>query len=158
MKPNNACRLILPLLLAACGPSPQADLEAEGAELMQLSREWSDLVSTAPIEEWIGLWAEDAVLMPPDLPPIRGRAAIREYVEAAAQVPGSHISWVPEEVHVARSGDMAYMIERNVITVNDSLGDQITAHGKVITVWRKDSDGSWRNVVDMWNAAPPPQN
>jgi ketosteroid isomerase-like protein len=57
---------------------------------------------------------------------------------------------------VARSGDLAYMIERNVTSFRDSLGNLITTHGKVVTVWRKDPDGSWRNVVDMWNEAPPP--
>ena len=30
----------------------------------------------------------DAILMPPDSPPIRGREAIREHVEAAASIPG----------------------------------------------------------------------
>jgi len=24
-------------------------------------------------------------------------------------------------------------------------------------VWRKDSTGKWKNVIDMWNDAPPPK-
>jgi ketosteroid isomerase-like protein len=48
------------------------------------------------------------------------------------------------------------MIERNVTTFNDSLDNPITMHGKVVTIWRKGTDGSWRNVVDMWNDTPPP--
>ena len=49
------------------------------------------------------------------------------------------------------------MIERNVTTVNDSSGTPITTHGKVVTVWRKDSTGTWKNVIDIWNDAPPPK-
>jgi ketosteroid isomerase-like protein len=51
---------------------------------------------------------------------------------------------------------MAYLIERNVIEVNGENGDKVVTHGKVVTVWRKDSNGQWKNVVDMWNAVPPP--
>ena len=134
------------------------DLKAEGDALMKLSREWSAKVATAPVEDWIDFWAEDAVMMPPGLPPVRGRAAIRQYVETAANLPGFQIHWEPESVCVSRSGDLAYMIERNVTTFNDSQGNPVTTYGKVVTVWRKEADGSWRNVVDMWNEAPPPQD
>lgn len=63
---------------------------------------------------------------------------------------------VPVTVHVARSGDLAYMIERNVTTLNDSAGTPVTTHAKVVTVWRKDPGGSWLNVVDLGNEAPAP--
>ena len=92
------------------------------------------------------------------LPPLRGKAAIRQYVEAAAKLPGFQIRWEPESVSVSRSGDLAYMIERNVTTLNDVQGNAVTTYGKVVTVWRKEADGSWRNVVDMWNEAPPYQD
>jgi ketosteroid isomerase-like protein len=133
------------------------DLKAEGDSLMKLSRDWSAKVATAPVDDWIDFWAEDAVMMPPGLPPVRGKAAIRQYVETAAKLPGFQIRWEPESVFVSQSGDLAYMIERNVSTFNDPHGHPVTAYGKVVTVWRKDADGSWRNVVDMWNEAPPRQ-
>src|SRR5262245_23374363 len=134
------------------------DSKAEGQALMELSREWSAKVATAPVDDWIDFWAEDAVMMPPGLPPVRGRVAIRQYVEAAGKLPGFQIRWEPESVCVSQSGDLAYMIERNVMSVNDSHGKPVTTYGKVVTVWRKDAEGSWRNVVDMWNEAPSPQD
>ena len=134
------------------------DLKAERDALMKLSRDWSAKVASAPVDDWIDVWADDAVLMPPGLPAVRGKAAIRQYVEAAAQVPGFQIRWEPESAFVSAAGDLAYMIERNVATVTGPQGTPITTHGKVVTVWRKDSGGSWRNVVDMWNEAPPRQD
>ena len=147
--------IALVILVGGCAPAP-ANLEAEGEALMQLSRDWSDLAATGDLDAIVAAWAEDAVMMPPGMAPVEGKTAIRNYVEAAMQVPGFRISWEPVSVHVANSGDMAYMIERNVSTVNDSLGNPITTYGKVVTVWRKDADGSWKNVIDMWNEAPPP--
>jgi ketosteroid isomerase-like protein len=140
-----------------CQPAP-LDLEAEGEALMQLSRDWSDVVATGDLEAIMLHWAEDARMLPPDMPALEGKAAIRSYVESALDLPGFGISWEPLSVHVAGSGDMAYMIERNVITVTDSLGRPSTTYGKVVTVWQKDAEGSWKNVVDMWNRVPAPGN
>ncbi len=143
-------------LLIGCRPQ-SPDLEAEGRALMQVSREWSNRVATGNLDSIMTGWADDAVMMAPGLPPLEGKPAIREYVEAGMKLPGFTIKWEPLQVHVARSGDLAYMIERNVSTVNDSTGKPITTYGKVVTVWRKDPTGAWKNVIDMWNDAPPPK-
>lgn len=134
----------------------KVDQEAEARKLMQLSRDWSDMVEAGQLEESMKLWAEDAVMLPPDLPVLAGKPAIREYVLDAQSIPGFKISWEPESAHISKSGDMAYLIERNVIEMDGEDGGRIVTHGKVVTVWRKDSDGRWKNVVDMWNAAPRP--
>lgn len=157
MSIGTAAVLLVGFISVSCA-SPRVDIDAEGAALMQLSREWSALVSTTPVDEWIDFWAEDAVMMPPGFPALRGKAAIREFVEMSAQIPGFHIRWEPESFHVSSSGDLAYLIERNVTTVNDSLGNAVSTHGKVVTIWRKDPGGTWRNVVDMWNEAPSPRD
>jgi ketosteroid isomerase-like protein len=44
---------------------------------------------------------------------------------------------------------MAYMIEQNQITMNDSLGKPFTIYGKGVTIWKKDSKGEWKNVVEV---------
>lgn len=141
--------------LTAC-VEPGVDVQAEGAALMQLSRDWAEIAATGDLEALTAFWADDAILMPPGVPPIEGKAAIREYVEEAMQMPGFSITWRPLSVHVAASGDLAYMIETNVSTVNDSTGTPVTMHGKGVTVWRKDAEGNWKNVVDQWSPIPAP--
>jgi ketosteroid isomerase-like protein len=140
----------LALILTACIKA-SVNVEAEGEALMQRSREWSSRVGSGDLETTLAYWADDAVMMPPGMPPVEGKAAIRSYVEGASKIPGFQISWEPVSAHVSRSGDLAYLIERNTITVNDSTGKPVKSYGKVVTVWRKDPDGTWRNVVDMWN-------
>ncbi len=121
---------------------------------MQISREWSKSASTDSIEKILSYWADDAMVMSPGQPALNGKKAIREMVEGSSKIPGFKISWEPLSVSVSKSGDMAYMIEQNKITVNDTLGKPITEYNKVVTVWRKEADGSWKNVVDIWNADP----
>lgn len=143
------------LLVAGCGPS--ADIEAEKAALMELSRQWSALIEAGDIENGMQYWAEDAMMLPPEFPVLRGREAIGEYVAGASEIPGFGIRWEPIEAQVSASGDMAWMLERNVITLDGPDGAPIVNHNKVLTVWRKDDEGNWRNVADMWNAAPGPE-
>ena len=73
-------------------------------------------------------------------------------VSGTSKIPGFKIGWEPQIVSVSKNGDMAYTIEQNQITINDSPGNPITAVNKGVTKWRKEKDGSWKNVVDIWNA------
>ena len=47
---------------------------------------------------------------------------------------------------------MAYLIEENQISWNDSSGLLVTEKNEAATIWRKDADGAWKDVVDIWNA------
>jgi ketosteroid isomerase-like protein len=130
------------------------DTKAEGEKLMQISREWSKSAATDSIEKTLSYWADDAVVMSPGQPSMKGKNAIREMVEGTSKIPGFKISWEPLSVTVSKSGDLAYMIEQNQITVNDSLGNPHTEFNKGVSIWRKETDGSWKNIVDMWNSDP----
>lgn len=144
---------LLLIFIGVCGcQDHNADSKAEGEKLMQISREWSRSAATDSVEKTLSYWADDAVVMSPGQPPLKGKKAIREMVEGTAKIPGFKISWEPLSVSIAKSGDMAYMIEQNQITVNDSLGKPVTEFNKGVTIWRKETDGSWKNIVDIWNA------
>lgn len=145
--------LLIATNLAAC-KEDKIDTNTEGEKLMQLSRDWSKSAATDSIEKTLSYWAEDAIVMSPGEPALKGKQAIRSMIESTSKIPGFSISWEPLSVVVSKSGDMAYMIEQNQITVNDSLGNPITEYNKGVTIWRKEADGSWKNVVDMWNAEP----
>lgn len=152
-------KVLVIFCLILIGISTQAqekivDLQAEGEKLMKLSKDWSELVETKDIDLILEGWADDAVMMAPGMPPLRGKEAIKAYVTEGLKIPGYKIRWEPLEVHVSDCGDMAYMIERNEIIVNDSLGNPVASYNKTITVWRKQEDGSWKNVIDMWNSDP----
>ena len=145
--------LIISITLARCNEN-KIDTKSEGEKLMQLSRDWSNSAATDSIEKTLSYWAEDAIVMSPGEPALKGKQAIRSMIEGTSKIPGFRISWEPLSVVISKSGDMAYMIEQNQITVNDPLGNPITQYNKAVTIWRKETDGSWKNVVDMWNAEP----
>lgn len=141
------------LLLAAC-TRDSVDINVEKERLMQLSRDWSGIVNSGDIDAIVSHWDEDAVMLPPGSSIIEGREAIRSYVESTSSIPGFRITWEPERAFVADAGDMAYMIERNEITFNNETGEPIKTRGKVVTVWKKNTAGEWKNVVEIWNSMP----
>lgn len=146
-------RALLPLL-AAC-VSGRVDLESEKRTLLELDRRWSELASEKrDVDAVAAFWTDDAVIYPPGQPAIVGQAAICAYVESMFSLPGFHIEWQTSEVIVAPSGDLAYLLGTNSATIPDPSGRLITSEGRGVTVWRKEADGIWRCVVDIWNDAP----
>jgi len=141
--------LSIVFILHACSDH-SVDTKAEGEKLMQISRDWSKSAATDSIERTLSYWADEAVVMPPGQPPIKGKKAIREMIESTSKIPGFKISWEPLSVAVSKNGDMAYMLEQNQITIQDSSGTPKTEFNKGVTIWRKDADG-WKNIVDIWN-------
>ncbi len=93
-------------------------------------------------------------MFPPDQAPITGRPAIKEYMAAAFATPGFSVQWVTGETRVASSGDLAYSFSRSRYSFPDSSGAIQTVFAKGVTVWRREADGNWRCVADIWNSAP----
>lgn len=138
--------------LAGCGSAPGDD-RREAERLMQTSRDWAKVASSGDVDAVVNYFAEDAVLISSDQAPVRGRAALRAHLGQTLKLPGFRISWEPLEAHV--SGDMGYMLERTTLTMTGPQGAPVTQQLQAVTVWRKQADGSWKNVVDMSAPAAP---
>jgi uncharacterized protein (TIGR02246 family) len=151
MKRNILTALPL-LIILSC--NQKVDTKSEGEKLMQISREWSQTASTEDLEKILSYWADDAVLMTAGQPMLKGKKEIRKMVEESFKIPGFKISWEPQSAVVSQSGDMAYLIENETLSMNDSSGKVITTLSKGVTVWRKDSTGAWKNVVDISTPEP----
>src|SRR2546426_466618 len=80
--------------------------------------------------------------------PIRGRDAIK--IQITTNLRGS-LSWTPQDAEVSSSGDLGYTWGTYIFHGDvDGRRDQ-TVFGKYLTVWKKQSDGSWKAVVDAGN-------
>lgn len=129
----------------------QAVLAADSAcEVAAAGDDVDEILSTC--------WTDDAILYPPGQSVLRGKEAIRRYVSSALETPGFEISWETHDVVMAESGEMAYLTHTNKITAPDSAGNLVTSRGKGVTIWHRTTDGEWRNVIDIWNAAPMPSD
>jgi ketosteroid isomerase-like protein len=56
----------------------------------------------------------------------------------------------------AHSGDLGYTIGAYEMTFNDPTGKTVSDKGKYVTVWKKQKDGSWKVLLDVFNTDLPP--
>jgi ketosteroid isomerase-like protein len=146
-------------MVGACAQqtSPAFDSEAEGNALLKRDAEWSNLATQGKdVEKVISYWADDAVILFPGQPVVQGKPAIRNYVAQSFNTPGFRIHWVSAKPVFSPDGKMAYMRATEDLNVPGADGKPITVHLRGVSIWRKDSDGVWRCVVDAANEEPSP--
>lgn len=140
------------IFLLGCQPQPQiVDQAAEAEKLMEASRNWAKSKTN---EEYLSYWHENAKLMPPGQATLNGHKDIGAMLDSTKDIPGFAVDWEPQEAFVSASGDVGYLIERLSFTMNDSLGNPMTEFHKSVTIWKKQDDGNWINVVDIHNTDP----
>ena len=153
-------KFILPVLFTSflifsCGQA-KVDLKAEEAAIMKADAAWSALAADGKeVEKIISYWSDDAVVLAPGQPAVKGKDALRKMVEESKNIPGFSISWKSSDIRFSPDGKMAYMSGENLMNMNDSTGNKISIPGRGYTIWRKEADGNWKCVVDLWNSPPP---
>jgi ketosteroid isomerase-like protein len=128
---------------------------AESRRLLERDAEWAAAATEGrDVDRIVEFWTEDAVVYPPGMPPVVGRAALRAYVEASLAIPGFSITWTSSEARISPDGRLAYLLSRNAVTVPEESGELTTMRGRAVTIWRLEPDGEWRCAVDIWNEEP----
>ena len=131
------------------------NIAAEKERLLRRDAEWAKAASEGrDVDRILSYWTDDAVVLPPGLPSVVGKAALRQYVEGSMQIPGFRITWESRDVTFSPDGQLAYIFSRNAVMVNAPDGTPVTTEGRAVTIWRRESDGEWRCAVDIWNAEP----
>ena len=153
------CLALLSFTLACQPQAPPDTRAADESAVRDLDAQWSKAAAAKDAESAVSYYAEDAALMPPNAPIATGKEAIRVFWKSLVASPGFTVGWKATKAEVARSGDLAYLIGTYELTVNDASGKPVNDRGKYIEVWRKQADGKWKAVADMFNsdlAAPAP--
>lgn len=149
----------LTLLAAAACTTPQAvevDVEAERAALMDADRAWYEAYAAGDdgAQAFVDQMADDAVLLAPDTPIAQGKEAIRSAIAGLEALPGFRVSWTPVTADVGSGGDLGYT--RGTYDMSfDGPDGAMNVTGKYLTVWKKQADGTWMVVADMFNADAP---
>jgi ketosteroid isomerase-like protein len=140
------------ILIVACSET-KVDLKAEEAAIMKADSTWSSLsAESKDVDKAVSYFANDAVVVPPGQPIIKGKEALRKFVEESFKIPGFSIRWKSSDIKFSPDGKLAYMYGENLTTMNDSTGNKISIPGRGYSIWRKETDGSWKCAVDIFNS------
>lgn len=153
--------IALAACLAACEqPPPKLPPETHAGELSSLRSvdlQWSRAADAQTADRFVAFFAEHAIFLPPNLPAMTSKEAIQRWMSNLMATPGYALSWEPTKVGVSASGDLGYTTGVYQLKLTGPKGNPVSDHGKYLTVWKKQHDGSWRAVADTFNSSLPPE-
>jgi ketosteroid isomerase-like protein len=93
----------------------------------------------------------------PGTPVIKGMAAIKAGFKGMMADKNYSLSFTPDGGDVAKSGDVAYTHGTYTATSTDPKTKKVMHEkGKYLTIFKKQSDGTWKAIEDsISNDAPP---
>ena len=157
MRSRNILLVLMPLFLtsSACQREMTFNRGAEEATIKALDAEWSKAAGSKNVDKTVLYYADDAIVMPSNSPALTGEQAIRAMWQGMLGAPNFSGGWTATKVEVAGSGDMAYVTGTYEMSETGADGKPMTDKGKYLEVWRKQPDGSWKCVADMFNTNLP---
>ncbi len=154
-----AVLLMLMVVTLACQQQPASPPDTRAADesaIRAAETEWSSRAFAKDLEGILSYYAEDASMFPPNAPIATGKEAIRKAWSEMLALPNLALSWRTVKAEAARSGDLGYSHGTYEMSFDDPKGKPVKDRGKYAAVWKKQADGSWKAVADIFNSDQPP--
>lgn len=141
------------IALAAAVPGARsANATADEAVFRAASTTWASAYNAGDVDRIVALYADDAILMPPNAPAATDHAAMRAFLtqdRAASKSAGLTLHL--KDQGAGASGNLGW--HAGTYTMTDASGETVDA-GKWVETWRK-ADGKWLIIRDIWNSDRP---
>ena len=146
------------LILTACSQRSAPDNREADARALR-DGEMADYV-----KDWAGKdadriaahFTEGGDVIVPNSPLMTGRDAIAKTMKGPLADPNWSLALQPVQVEVSRGGGLAYTRGNYVLTATDPASQKVaTEKGRFVTIFRKETDGSWKAVQHISNAEAP---
>jgi uncharacterized protein (TIGR02246 family) len=124
-------------------------------EIAKVRSQWADDLRNKRLEEITALYAPDAAFLSGDVGRVTGRPAIHDLCKKVMAAVNSNI--VLHSVRTEHSGDLAFDsgdYEETITKASD--GTSQNAQGSYLMVLKRQSDGKWLIVEQMWTDSTPP--
>jgi uncharacterized protein (TIGR02246 family) len=149
------------LVLGACQPAaepgPALLTDADRAAIAAETQAAIDAFNAGDWAAAAAIYTEDAIVLPPNAPLVRGRSAIEAFL---AEV-WTFSDFTITNTEVEGVGDLAYVVGTYSMTITPEGAEPIHDTGKFLEIRKKQADGSWPLYADIYNSdmpasAPPP--
>jgi uncharacterized protein (TIGR02246 family) len=147
--------LALVVLTSACNQQTADTRAADESAVRDADAQWAKTAGANDLDGTVSYYADDASLLPPNAPIATGKQAIRAVWDSSLLSPHAVVSWQITKADVARSGELAYVMGVYQITPKDPEGRPLADRGKLVEVWKKQADGKWKTVADIFNSDLP---
>ena len=159
--------IVIPLVILLCftfscqqgeeaAEEPVVDVEADvGVIKDMLETLFPSLMAKGDIEQWLTVFTEDVIIMPPNSAALNGKDATREWARPSFDQFNLEADITVDEVEV--SGDLAFARwSYSTRYTPKAGGDAILGIGKELWIFKRQSDGSWKCSHIIFNSDNPP--
>ena len=113
--------------------------------LLQTDRDFSAMsVSEGMFKSFLFYIADDGIILRNNSFPTKGKEALKEHFIGKTDT-GSILSWDPLYEKISESGELGYTY--GIYTNTNKTTGELTK-GTYVTIWLKQTDGSWKFVLD----------
>jgi ketosteroid isomerase-like protein len=109
-------------------------------------------VEAGDAEGVIRLFHDEALVLPDGGLPVSGKAAIAESWRAGTE--GGFLLRDVAALRTGRSGDLAFRVNQYSWSMAEPDSERTWLPTKNIHIWKREADGSWKLLVDLWNENP----
>jgi ketosteroid isomerase-like protein len=146
--------IALLLIASACNQAPGDTRAADEAAIRDADAQWAKTAGAGDLDGTVSYYTEDASVLAPNAPIASDKQSIRG-AWASLLGSGASIAWQATKVEVARSGDLAYIQGTYKLTSKEYEQVNLVDRGKFVEVWKKQTDGKWKVVADIFNSDLP---
>ena len=130
----------------------QTEIEA----LRSAALAYQAAASSKNSEAVVSMYDETAIMIPPNAEIVdEGLEGVQDYQFGFIVTPGVSLDFELIRTEVAASGDIGWTFAIGNITIEREGEEPGRDVVRDFHTWKKQSDGSWKIVVDMWNSGMP---
>jgi ketosteroid isomerase-like protein len=142
--------VLMAVMTGCAGTRTHEASTAELAAIGAFNTQYLKAINDGDIAALSRLTTDDHIMMMPNRPPVEGKGANDAINGRAFEQFRFAETWTPIETRV--SGDLAYQRGTFTTTATPKAGGAArTIAGKFLRIYRREADGSWRMVIDMFN-------
>jgi len=156
-----AAALVLAVILNGCkqAPLPLAPdtHDANVKAIRDLEAAQVQAFANKDVDKSGAYYDDSASAFFPDVPVVTGAAAIEVAFKPFFADKNFSLAFAADKVEVAKSGDLGYSQGAFTMTMTGPKTKKVlTEKGKYVTVFKKQTDGGWKAVADIFNENAPP--
>ena len=139
---------IILILSTGYAKAQSGDLKMERERLIEADKAWSLAANSNDMEKLWTFWTDDAKILLAVNQTIEGINEIKKFTTQSRTDPNFEISWEVMGAEVSETADMGFTYGIGKVMRTDSNGEIISMTKPYLIVWKKDSEGQWKCLIE----------
>jgi len=139
-------------VMNGCTQESAQSLETAMAALRDAADGYHEAASAKDRDAVVAFYADDAVMIPPNAERVEGIDEVRNYRFGFIENLSIETQFETIRTDVSTGGDLGWTLAIVEVTFAGPDGEPAGDRIRDFHVWKRQADGSWKVIVDVWNS------